>query len=66
MNIGPAKTVQEAADSIRRLRNYQPYRFGGKWYVSVIKSEGVAYRNLRDIKRAAAKAGMDSVEIAIL
>jgi len=64
MKLGDAQSPLEAATNLLVLRRYQPFRFGGKWFVSAINGIGYAYRNQRDLLNVADKAGLASLEIA--
>ena len=61
-----ATTTKEAATLLLTLRQYQPFRFGGKWFVSEFHGSGVAYRTKSALLKAAGKAGVTSLEFAVI
>jgi len=61
-----AKTIHEAVTQLSALWRHAPYRFGGKWFVAAINGEGRAYRAKADLLKAAAKAGSNSLEMAVI
>lgn len=61
MDIGKHETLEDAIRSLQLLRSHSPYRYGGKWHVSVTPSgQGVAYRSRADLSRRMAKEIMAS------
>lgn len=57
-------TIEEGLHSLSLLRRVAPFRFSGRWHIAVINGEVKAYRSLSKIKKAAAKAGIQSLPIA--
>jgi len=61
-----AKTFHDAACQIERLRSAAPFRFGGRWFISIINGQCHAYRSKRPLVKKAIKAGLSQYTIAIL
>lgn len=51
-------------NSLSLLRRAAPFRFSGRWHFAVINGEVKAYRSLSQLKKTAAKAGIQSLPIA--
>jgi hypothetical protein len=47
-------TIDEALADFQMLRNHQPFRFGGKWFVARTESGFTAYRTKAAASRNAA------------
>lgn len=59
-------SIQEAAENLFKLRQYAPYRFGGKWHLAIINGQAYAQRKQSEILSKAVKAGMTSIETATI
>jgi len=66
MNLGSAKTINEAVNILLQMRRHRPYQYGGKWYVAELDGDGYAYRTLATLKNKAIKLGMDEIEYIII
>lgn len=58
--------LQESIDNLKKLRAWQPYRFGGTWYLAEINGEAYQRRTKKSLLHLAEKAGLASLEITIL
>lgn len=61
-----ASTAQEAAEVLVDLKRWSPFRFSGKWFVTAINGQGLAYRSEKSLLNAMKKAGAQSVEMAVI
>jgi hypothetical protein len=62
--IVEGSTVQEGVSTLLTLRRYAPYRFGGKWFVAIVKGECVALRSVAQLRKKAVKAGEETLSYA--
>jgi hypothetical protein len=56
-------TIQEAIETLSKLRRWAPYRFGGKWFLAMIEGEVWAFRTKKPLLNRAIKAGMQSLDM---
>ena len=60
------QTIQEAANSLTKLRRYAQYRFGGRWFLGLVDNQAYAFRTKAPLKARAAKAGMNSIDMFVM
>ena len=56
-------TLEEALKHMSNFRKWQPYKYGGKWYLGLISGEIFAYRSKQSLKNKAIKMGIESFEM---
>lgn len=68
MELGPCNTVDSAVTAIQSVRSFKPYKYGGRWFVSVSRGVGLAFRSKADLSRRIARENpnVDAFECAIV
>lgn len=61
-----AATVSEAVSTLKTLREFKPFRYGGTWHVAVINGQAHAYRSVERLTDKAARAGLKDILVAIV
>lgn len=61
-----AETLEDGVKRLSDLKRYAPFRFSGVYHLAVIEGKCRAYRSKSALMKAAAKSGLQSINIATL
>lgn len=60
-----ATTHDEAIELINKFKSYQPYKYGGKWYIAIINNTCYCFRTKKSILSKLIKYNEYNVELTI-
>lgn len=58
--------IEEAIKSLNYVRQYKPYKYGGKWYLAKIGQWVWAFRTKQPLLKRAKAIGLETLEITEL